>query len=93
MSGDDFETRYLTAMHDMLQTAAAETRRIFEMVVGELKEEMSRVQQENQELRSKCGHLEERLTRWPQHGGHEAYRGPKPGPGTQGTRDTGGPMR
>ncbi|XP_030207748.1 uncharacterized protein LOC115540512 isoform X4 [Gadus morhua] len=56
MSGDERQTRQLTA---------AETAASLDTMVHEFKEELSRILQENEELKSKCSYLELRLTKQP----------------------------
>ncbi|XP_056136506.1 uncharacterized protein LOC130113013 [Lampris incognitus] len=58
MSGDDFQTRYATVMHSMLKSAVAETTKLFETMVDELKAEISRIKKENEDLKTKCNEFE-----------------------------------
>lgn len=58
MSGDDFQTRYATVMDSMLKSAIAETTKLFETMVDELKEEISKMKKENEDLKSKCDEYE-----------------------------------
>lgn len=58
MSTDDFQTKYAAVMETMLQSAIAETTKIFESMVDELKAEISRVRKENEDLKLKCSQFE-----------------------------------
>ena len=62
MLGGEHQTRTLTAIDTMLTNAAAETAALWDTVVHVLKEELSRILQENEELKSKCRTLELRST-------------------------------
>lgn len=54
MSADDFQTKYASVMESMLQRAIAETTKLFETMVDELKEEISRMKKENEDLKARC---------------------------------------
>lgn len=58
MSTDDFQTKYAAVMETMLQSAIAETTKIFESMVDELKAEISKVRKENEDLKLKCSQFE-----------------------------------
>ncbi|XP_070710548.1 uncharacterized protein [Pempheris klunzingeri] len=61
MSADDFQMKYASVMESMLGTAVAETTKLFETMVDELKAEISRVRKENEDLKTRCGRLEKAL--------------------------------
>ncbi|KAM4603594.1 uncharacterized protein ACJ7VT_018276 [Polymixia lowei] len=58
MAGDDFQARYATVMDSMLRSAVAETTKLFETMVEELKAEISTIKKENEDLKSKCNDFE-----------------------------------
>ncbi|XP_031720442.1 mucin-5AC-like [Anarrhichthys ocellatus] len=58
MSADDFQTKYSSVMESMLKSAIAETTKLFETMVDELKAEISRVKKENEGLKIRCSHFE-----------------------------------
>lgn len=58
MSADDFQTKYASVMESMLQSAIAETTKLFETMVDELKAEISRIKKENEDLKSRCSQFE-----------------------------------
>lgn len=58
MSADDFQTKYASVMESMLKSAVAETRKLFETMVDELKAEISKLKTENEDLRTRCGQFE-----------------------------------
>lgn len=58
MSTDDFQMKYAAVMETMLQSAIAETTKIFESMVDELKAEISRVRKENEDLKLRCSQFE-----------------------------------
>ncbi|KAK2815665.1 hypothetical protein Q5P01_026132 [Channa striata] len=58
MSADDFQTKYASVMESMLKSAVAETTKLFETMVDELKAEISRIKKENEELKTKCRQFE-----------------------------------
>ncbi|KAM6942200.1 uncharacterized protein PEZ65_004104 [Lycodopsis pacificus] len=58
MSADDFQTKYSSVMESMLKSAIAETTKLFETMVDELKAEISRVKEENEDLKIRCSHFE-----------------------------------
>ncbi|KAK9539636.1 hypothetical protein VZT92_002139 [Zoarces viviparus] len=58
MSADDFQTKYSSVMESMLKSAIAETTKLFETMVDELKAEISRVKKENEDLKIRCSHFE-----------------------------------
>lgn len=54
MSADAFQTKYASVMESMLQSAIAETTKLFETMVDELKAEISRIKKENEDLKERC---------------------------------------
>ncbi|XP_037327449.2 uncharacterized protein LOC119217697 [Pungitius pungitius] len=58
MSADDFQTKYSSVMEGMLKGAIAETTKLFETMVDELKAEISRMKQENEDLKMRCSQFE-----------------------------------
>ncbi|XP_049900191.1 uncharacterized protein LOC126390104 [Epinephelus moara] len=58
MSADDFQTKYSSVMESMLKAAIAETTKLFETMVDELKAEISRIKRENEDLKTRCSQLE-----------------------------------
>lgn len=58
MSVDDFQTKYTTVMDSMLKRTVAETTKLFETMVDELRAEISRVKKENEELKARCRQFE-----------------------------------
>lgn len=58
MSADDFQTKYASVMESMLKSAVAETTKLFETMVDELKAEISRIKKENEDLRTRCSQFE-----------------------------------
>lgn len=58
MSADDFQTKYASVMESMLQSAIAETTKLFETMVNELKAEISRIKKENEDLKARCSQFE-----------------------------------
>ncbi|XP_034458129.1 zinc finger protein 1-like [Hippoglossus hippoglossus] len=60
MSTDDFQSKYASVMESMLKSAIAETTKLFETMVDELKAEISRIKKENKDLRARCSQFEEK---------------------------------
>lgn len=58
MSADDFQSKYASVMESMLKSAIAETTKLFQNMVDELKEEMSQIRKENEDLKTKCSQYE-----------------------------------
>lgn len=58
MSADDFQTKYASVMESMLKSAVAETTKLFETMVDELKAEISRLKKENDDLKTKYSQFE-----------------------------------
>lgn len=58
MSSDNFQTQYASFMENMLKGAVAETTKLYETMVDELKEEISRIKKENEDLKTKCSQFE-----------------------------------
>ncbi|KAK5866388.1 hypothetical protein PBY51_020584 [Eleginops maclovinus] len=54
MSADNFQTKYSSVMESMLKAAIAETTKLFETMVDELKAEISNMKKENEELKTRC---------------------------------------
>ncbi|KAI3352261.1 hypothetical protein L3Q82_005242 [Scortum barcoo] len=63
MSADDFQTKYASVMESMLKSAVAETTKLFETMVDELKAEISRIKQENEVLKKRCKQFESERSR------------------------------
>lgn len=53
MSADDFQTKYSSVMECMLKSAVAETTKLFETMVDELKAEISKLKKENDDLKTR----------------------------------------
>ncbi|XP_034045258.1 mucin-2 isoform X2 [Thalassophryne amazonica] len=62
MSADDFQKMYASVMEGMLKSAVAETRKLFETMVDDLKSEISKIKKENEELKTKCNQFENATT-------------------------------
>lgn len=58
MSTGDFQTKYASVMESMLKGAIAETTKLFENMVDELKAEMSTMRKENEDLKTRCSQYE-----------------------------------
>ncbi|XP_071359310.1 uncharacterized protein [Trachinotus anak] len=58
MSADDFQTKYASVMESMLKSAVAETTKLFETMVDDLKAEISRIKKENEDLKTRCRQFE-----------------------------------
>ncbi|XP_040002404.1 mucin-6 [Xiphias gladius] len=58
MSADDFQTKYASVMESMLKSAIAETTKLFETMVDDLKAEISRIKKENEDLKTRCSQFE-----------------------------------
>lgn len=58
MSADDFQTKYASVMDSMLKSAVAETTKLFETMVDELKAEILRLKTENEDLKTRCSQFE-----------------------------------
>uniref|UniRef100_UPI0037E78CE8 uncharacterized protein n=1 Tax=Semicossyphus pulcher TaxID=241346 RepID=UPI0037E78CE8 len=58
MSADDFQTKYASVMEGMLKSAIAETTKLFETMVDELKAEISKIKKENEDLKTRCSQFE-----------------------------------
>ncbi|KAM4750127.1 uncharacterized protein FYW61_000302 isoform 2-T2 [Anableps anableps] len=54
MSADDFQSKYASVMESMLKSAIAETTKLFENMVDELKAEISKIKKENEDLKTRC---------------------------------------
>ncbi|XP_060902934.1 mucin-2 isoform X2 [Labrus mixtus] len=58
MSSDDFQTKYSSVMESMLKSAIAETTKLFETMVDDLKAEISKIKTENEDLKRRCSQFE-----------------------------------
>ncbi|GLD61033.1 mucin-5AC-like isoform X1 [Lates japonicus] len=58
MSADDFQTKYASVMESMLKSAIAETTKLFETMVNDLKAEISKIKKENEDLKTRCSQFE-----------------------------------
>ncbi|CAK6976278.1 uncharacterized protein LOC128374442 isoform X2 [Scomber scombrus] len=58
MSSDDFQSKYASVMESMLKSAVAETTKLFETMVDELKAEISVIKKENDDLKTMCRQFE-----------------------------------
>nr|XP_061839908.1 mucin-17-like [Nerophis lumbriciformis]XP_061839913.1 mucin-17-like [Nerophis lumbriciformis] len=54
MSTGDFQTKYASFMEGIVKSTVAETTKLFEGMVDELKEELSKVKMENEALKTTC---------------------------------------
>ncbi|KAM9825195.1 uncharacterized protein ACBT44_005976 [Syngnathus typhle] len=54
MSTEDFQTKYACFMDGLVKSTVAETTKLFETVVDELKAELSKVKTENEALKTTC---------------------------------------
>lgn len=86
MSADDFQSKYASVMESMLKSAVAETTKLFETMVDELKAEISRIKKENEDLKTRCSQFEKAKSK---PSGNAGESGPFPGTGDgSGKRDT-----
>lgn len=58
MSADDFQTKYASVMESMVKSAIAETTKLFETMVNELKAEITKIKKDNEALVTRCSQLE-----------------------------------
>lgn len=58
MSAQDFQAKFTSVMESILQSAIAETTKLFEAMVDELKADMSRIKKDNDDLKAKCSQFE-----------------------------------
>ncbi|XP_068444957.1 uncharacterized protein [Clinocottus analis] len=58
MSANDFQSKYSSVMESMLKGAIAETTKLFETMVDELKAEISGMKKENEDLKIRCSQFE-----------------------------------
>lgn len=79
MSADDFQTKYSSVMESMLKSAIAETTKLFETMVDELKAEISQMKKENEDLKTRCSQFEEARNQ-PAVDSRESEPPPPPGP-------------
>lgn len=76
MSSDDFQTKYASFMESMLKSAVAETTKLYETMVDELKAEICKIKKENEDLRTKCSQFENAKS---QSGNYQREKQPLPG--------------
>lgn len=76
MSSDDFQTKYASFMESMLKSAVAETTKLYETMVDELKAEICKIKKENEDLRTKCSQFENAKS---QSGSYQREKQPLPG--------------
>lgn len=80
MSADDFQTQYASFMDGMLKSAVAETTKLFETMVDELKAEISRMKKENEDLKTRCSLYERAKSQAAvDHGENNTASGPNDG--------------
>ncbi|KAM8879384.1 uncharacterized protein AB9W97_014775 [Spinachia spinachia] len=85
MSSDDFQTKYSSVMEGMLKGAIAETTKLFETMVDELKTEISLMKKENEDLKRRCNQFEDARNQPSVHTGEaDPVQGPSE---TSGKRD------
>lgn len=58
MSADDFQMKFSSVAESMLKAAIAETTKLFETMVDELKAEISNIKKENEDLKMRCSQFE-----------------------------------
>ncbi|XP_029998156.1 uncharacterized protein LOC115424805 isoform X2 [Sphaeramia orbicularis] len=58
MAADDFQSKYASLMETMIKSAVAETTKLFETMVDELKAEISTIRKENEHLKIRCNQIE-----------------------------------
>ncbi|XP_023189776.1 uncharacterized protein LOC102225017 [Xiphophorus maculatus] len=78
MSADDFQSKYASVMESMLKSAIAETTKLFENMVDELKEEISKIKKENEDLKTRCSQYETATSKPVSHTG-ESHSVTEPG--------------
>lgn len=78
MSADDFQSKYASVMESMLKSAIAETTKLFENMVDELKEEISKIKKENEDLKTRCYQYETATSKPVSHTG-ESHSVTEPG--------------
>ncbi|XP_022053212.2 zinc finger protein 777-like [Acanthochromis polyacanthus] len=79
MSADDFQTLYASFMDGMLKSAVAETTKLFETMVDELKAEISRMKKENEDLKTRCSLYESAKSQTADHGENNTVSGQNDG--------------
>lgn len=62
MSTDHFQTKYASFMEVLVKSTIAETTKLFETVVDELKAELSKVKTENEALKTTCRQIADAKT-------------------------------
>lgn len=58
MSAHDFQAKFASVMESILQSAIAESTKLFEAMVDELKADISRIKKDNDDLKSRCSQFE-----------------------------------
>lgn len=58
MSAHDFQAKFASVMESILRSAIAETTKLFEAMVEDLKADMSRIKKDNDDLKAKCSLFE-----------------------------------
>lgn len=58
MSAHDFQAKFASVMESILHSAVAETTKLFEAMVDELKADMSIIKKDNDDLKAKCSQFE-----------------------------------
>jgi regulator of replication initiation timing len=53
MAREGFETQFASVMESVLNTAVTETTKLFEKTIEELRAEISRIKQENEDLKTR----------------------------------------
>ncbi|XP_061534990.1 uncharacterized protein LOC133403775 isoform X6 [Phycodurus eques] len=59
MSTDDFQTKYTSFIESVVKSTVAETTKLFETMVDELKAELTKVKTENEALKQTCRQMED----------------------------------
>lgn len=53
MSNEGFQIQFASVMESVLKTAVTETTKLFETIIGDLRGEISRIKEENEDLKSR----------------------------------------
>ncbi|XP_077570054.1 uncharacterized protein LOC144194704 [Stigmatopora nigra] len=64
MSTGDFQNKYTSFMEGVVKSTIAETTKLFETLVDELKEELAKVKTENEALKTTCRKMEDVISKW-----------------------------
>ncbi|XP_077482158.1 uncharacterized protein LOC144092880 [Stigmatopora argus] len=64
MSTGDFQNKYASFMEGVVKSTIAETTKLFETLVDELKEELTKVKTENEALKTTCRKMEDVISKW-----------------------------